>query len=154
MLRTSIAAVVLGCFHLCPLDCDASVMVVECAAIETGCMLEKYKKAIFSVSAITNAVSVAPILLLWLLLRKDMHFFFWWSCCGCYSLVLLAALPLLLVFVLLTSSLLKQRELPASVSSFHVSVLYTAMLRTSIFCCCSWLLLYTSFRLLCSGYGC
>ena len=43
MLRTSIAAVVLGCFYFCPLDCDASVMVVDCAAVETGCMLEKYK---------------------------------------------------------------------------------------------------------------
>ena len=37
MLRTSIAAVV-----FCPLDCDASVMVVDCAAVKTGCMLEKY----------------------------------------------------------------------------------------------------------------
>ena len=36
MLRTSIAAVVLGCFCFCPLDCDASVMVVDCAAVETG----------------------------------------------------------------------------------------------------------------------
>ena len=44
MFRTSIAAVVLGCFYLCPLDCDASVMVVDCAAVETGCMLEKYIK--------------------------------------------------------------------------------------------------------------
>ena len=44
MLRTSIAAVVLGCFYFCPLDCDASVMVVDCAAVETGCMLEKYIK--------------------------------------------------------------------------------------------------------------
>ena len=43
-LRTSIAAVVLGCFYFCPLDCDASVMVVDCAAVETGCMLEKYMK--------------------------------------------------------------------------------------------------------------
>ena len=42
MLRTSIAAVVLGCFYFCPLDCDASVTVVDCAAVETGCMLEKY----------------------------------------------------------------------------------------------------------------
>ena len=42
MLRTSIAAVVLGCFYFCPLDCDASVMVVDCPAVETGCMLEKY----------------------------------------------------------------------------------------------------------------
>ena len=44
MLRTSIAAVVLGCFHFCPLDCDASVVVVDCAAVETGRMLEKYIK--------------------------------------------------------------------------------------------------------------
>ena len=44
MLRTSIAAVVLGCFYFCPLECDASVMVVDCAAVETGCMLEKYMK--------------------------------------------------------------------------------------------------------------
>ena len=43
MLRTSIAAVVLGCFYFCALHCDASVMVVDCAAVETGCMLEKYK---------------------------------------------------------------------------------------------------------------
>ena len=44
MLRTSIAAVVLACFYFCPLDCDASVMVVDCAAVESGCMLEKYIK--------------------------------------------------------------------------------------------------------------
>ena len=43
MLRTSVAAVVLGCFYFCPLDCDASVMDVDCAAVETGCMLEKYE---------------------------------------------------------------------------------------------------------------
>ena len=42
MLRTSIAAVVLGCFYFCPLECDASVIGVDCAAVETGCMLEKY----------------------------------------------------------------------------------------------------------------
>ena len=41
MLGTSIAAVVLGCFYFCPLDCHASVMVVDCAAVETGRMLEK-----------------------------------------------------------------------------------------------------------------
>ena len=43
MLRTSIAAVVLGCFYFCALDCDIPVMVVDCAAVETGCMLEKFK---------------------------------------------------------------------------------------------------------------
>ena len=41
MLGPSIAAVVLDCFYFCPLDCHASVMVVDCAAVETGCMLEK-----------------------------------------------------------------------------------------------------------------
>ena len=34
--------------------------------------------------------------------------------------------------MLLTTSELKQREVPATVSSFYVSVLYTAKLRTSI----------------------
>ena len=42
MLRTSIAAV-LGFFYFCPLDCDNPVMVADYAAVETGCMLEKYK---------------------------------------------------------------------------------------------------------------
>ena len=42
MLRTSIAAVVLGCFYFCALDCAASVTVVDCAAVETGFMLKKY----------------------------------------------------------------------------------------------------------------
>ena len=44
MLGTSIAAVVLGCFYFCPLDCDASVVAVDCAAVETGCVLEKQIK--------------------------------------------------------------------------------------------------------------
>ena len=61
MLRTSIAAVVLGCFYLCPLDCDASVMVIDCAAVETGCMLEKYIKVYFSVSATTTFLCVYSI---------------------------------------------------------------------------------------------
>ena len=40
MLRTPIAAVVLDCFYFCLLNCVASVMFVDCAAVETGCMLE------------------------------------------------------------------------------------------------------------------
>ena len=65
MLRTSIAAVVLGCFYFCPLDCDASVMVVDCAAVETGCKLEKY------VTSPVLLLSFASILLLLLRLRRD-----------------------------------------------------------------------------------
>ena len=42
MLWTPIAAVVLGCFYFSPLDCDVSVMVVDCAAVDTGCMLKNY----------------------------------------------------------------------------------------------------------------
>ena len=44
MLRTSIAAVVLGSFYFSLLDCDASVIVVDGAAVEMGCLLEKYIK--------------------------------------------------------------------------------------------------------------
>ena len=44
MVGTSIAAVVLGCFYFCPSDCDASALVVDCAAVMTGCMLEKIIK--------------------------------------------------------------------------------------------------------------
>ena len=44
MLRTSIAAVILGCFYFCPLDCDNPVMFFYCVAVGTGCMLEKYLK--------------------------------------------------------------------------------------------------------------
>ena len=64
MLRTSIAAVVLGCFYFCSLDCDASVMVVDCAAVERGCMLEKYilrSTVFFSVSATTTFLCVYSI---------------------------------------------------------------------------------------------
>ena len=63
MLRTSIAAVVLGCVYFCPLDCDNPVMVVDCAAVETGRMLEKYMKyfspsplLLLSFASISNAV--------------------------------------------------------------------------------------------------
>ena len=74
MLLTSIAPVVLGCFYFCPLDCDASVMVVDCAAVETGRMLEKYMKY-FSPSPLL-LLSLASILLLLLLLRRGMHYCF------------------------------------------------------------------------------
>ena len=60
MLRRSIAAVVLGCFYFCPLDCDDSVMV-DCVAVETGCMLEKFMKYFFSVSATTTFLCVYSI---------------------------------------------------------------------------------------------
>ena len=74
MLPTSIAAVVLGCLYFCALDCDIPVMVVDCVAVETGCMLEKYMKY-FSPSPLL-LLSFASILLL-LLLKRDMHYCFW-----------------------------------------------------------------------------
>ena len=40
MLRPPIAAVILDCFYICLLNCVALVMFVDCAAVETGCMLE------------------------------------------------------------------------------------------------------------------
>ena len=71
MLRTSIAAVVLGCFYFILLHCNASVMLVGCAAVETGCMLEKYMKYFAPSPLLLH--SFASILLLLLLLRRDMH---------------------------------------------------------------------------------
>ena len=76
MLRTPIAAVFLDCFYFCPLDCDASVMVVDCAAVETGCMLEKYIKYFSPSPLLLLILSFASILLLLLLLRRDIHFCF------------------------------------------------------------------------------
>ena len=93
MLRTSIAAVVLGCFYFCPLDCDASVMVVDCAAVETGCMLEKYIKVFFSVFASTflcvYSIAVAAVEKGYAFLffgrgaAAADHFSCWLRCCCC-----------------------------------------------------------------------
>ena len=147
-------------------------MLVDCAAVETGCMLEKYitvatkyeflfifwsrccccccvplllpttsvlkprevpaTVSSFSVSATAIAVRFASILLLLLLLRRDMHFYFLVEVLLLLNIFLLAALLLLLLLVLLTTSVLKQREVPATVCSFYVFVLFTAMLLTSI----------------------
>ena len=59
MLRTSTAAVVLDCFSFCPLDCDASVMVVDCTAVETGCMLAN-TKCLHTCSATTKGDIYVP----------------------------------------------------------------------------------------------
>ena len=82
MLRTSIAAVVIGCFYFCPLDCDASLTVVDGAAVETGCMLEKYIK-----------VATKYLIIL----------FFWSRCCCCCCSCCVQLL-------LHTTSVLKRRE--------------------------------------------
>ena len=70
-------------------------MVVDCAAVETGCMLENY-------------IKVAT---------KYVHFYFLVE-------VLLLLLP--------TTSVLKQREVPATVSSFSISATTTAVSFASI----------------------
>ena len=86
MLQTCISAVVLGCFYCCPLDCDNPVMFFYCVAVGTGCMLEKYLTH-FSPSPLL-LLSVASILLLLPLLRRDIHFCF-----------LVEVLLLLIIFV-------------------------------------------------------
>ena len=96
MLRTSIAAVVLGCFYFCPLDGDASVMVVDCAAVKTGCMLEQYIPAKGCNKIRVHFYFLVEVLLL-LLLRaaaavhnisteaEVLLFLFWWlRCCCCW----------------------------------------------------------------------
>ena len=75
---------------------------------------------------------LVSILVLLLLLRRDVHFCFLVEVVLLLIIFLLAAPLLLLVLVLLTTSALKQRDVPATVSSFYVSVVHTVMLRTSI----------------------
>ena len=60
MLRMSTAAVVLGCFYFCPLDCDASVMVVDCAAVETGHAGKIHKGCTPAASATTKGDIYVP----------------------------------------------------------------------------------------------
>ena len=59
MLRTSIAGV-LGCLYFCPLDCDNPVMFVDCAAVETRCMLNKKKNCTPAASATTKRDIYVP----------------------------------------------------------------------------------------------
>ena len=69
MLRTFTPAVVLGCFYFCPLDCDASVMVDDFAAVQTGCMLQKYIPAKGCNKIRRHFFFLVEMLLLLLLLR-------------------------------------------------------------------------------------
>ena len=98
MLRASTAAVVLGCFYFCPLDCDASVMVVDLAAVKTGWMLEKFIPAKGCNKVRVHLYFLVEVLLL-LLLRtaaaahnisteaEVLLFLFWWLRCCCSSLL-------------------------------------------------------------------
>ena len=99
VLRTSIPPVVLGCFYFRPLDCDALVMVVDCAALETGCMLERYIPAKGCNKIRVHFYFLVEVLLLLLLLRaaaaghkisteaEVLLFLFWWLRCCCSSLI-------------------------------------------------------------------
>ena len=61
MLRTSIAAVVHGCFYFFSLDCEASVIVVDCAAVETGRMLDKCFETHVGCTPASNATTKGDI---------------------------------------------------------------------------------------------
>ena len=99
MLRTPIAAVVLGCFYFCPLDGDASIMVVDCACVNTGCMPEKYIPPKGCNKVRVHFYFLVEVLLLLLLLRaaaaahnisteaEVLRFLFWWLLCCCSSLI-------------------------------------------------------------------
>ena len=113
----------------------------------------KIHKVLFSVSAITNAVSVASILLLLLLLRKDMHFF-----------LLVEVLPVLFICLVGCAAaaagvcaayiISTEAERVTGYRFFLPRFIPLHCDASDVYCCCcSWLPLYTSFRLLCSGYG-
>ena len=146
MLRTSIAAVVLGCFYFCPFDCDASVMVVDCAAVETGCMLEKYVTSpLLLLSFASTAVAAV---------EKGYEFSF-----------LVEVLLLLLIIFLLgcataagacaAYNISTEAERGTGYCFFLLRFCRIHCDASDVyFCCCSWLLTVMSFRLQYSGYGC
>ena len=136
------------------IDCDASVMVVDCVAVETGCMLEKYIKY-FSPSPLL-LLSFAPVVLLLLLLRTDMHF-----CC----LVEVVLLLLIIIFLVGCAAAAGGACAAYNISTeaerrtgYCFSLLRFCRLHcdaSDVYCCCcSWLLLFLSFRLRYSGYVC
>ena len=146
MLRTSIAAVVLGCFYFCPFDCDASVMVVDCAAVETGCMLEKYVTSpLLLLSFASTAVAAV---------EKGYEFSF-----------LVEVLLLLIIFLVgcaaaaagacAAYNICTEAERGTAYCFFLLRFCPVHCDASDVYCCCcSRLLLFLSFRLRCFGYGC
>ena len=106
----------------------------------------------FSVSATTTAVSFASILLLLLLLRRDMHFYF-----------LVEVLLLLIIFLLgcvagggacATYNISTEAERGTGYCFFLLRFCPLHYDASDVYYCCSWLLLFLSFGLRYSGYGC
>ena len=128
MLRTSIAAVVLGCFYFRPLDCDIAFMVVDYAAVETGCTLEKYVTSPLLLLSFAS-VAVAAV-------EKGYAFLFSDRGAAAYNISSEAERGTGYCFLLL-------RFCPLHCDASDVYC-----------CCCSWLLLFLSFRLRYLGHGC
>ena len=104
-------------------------------------------------SATTTVVSFASMLLLLLLLRRDMHFYF-----------LVDVLLLLIVFLVgcpaaagacAAYNISTEAERGSGYCFFLLRFCPLHCEASDVYCCCcSWLLLFLSFRLRCFGYGC
>ena len=99
MLAPSIAAVVLGCFYFCPLDCDASGMVVDCAAVWKNKIKRLQRNTCSSCFFGLGDVMVGGRIASYVFI-----FIFWSRCCWCCRLLLL---------LLPTTSVPKPREMLA-----------------------------------------
>ena len=116
-------------------------MVVDCADVETGCMLEKY------VTSPLLLLSFASILLLLLLLRRDMHF--------CFFVEVLLLLIIFLVGCAAAAAgacaaynLSTEAERGTGYCFFLLRFCGLHCDASDVYCCCcSWLLLFLSFRL-------
>ena len=107
-------------------------MVVDCAAVKTGCMLEKYVTSPLLLLSFAS-IAVAAV-------EKGYAFLFLVEVLLLLLIILLAALLLLLVLVMLTTSVLKQRGTGYCFFLLHLCPLHCDA--SDVYCCCcSWLLL-------------
>ena len=129
MLGTSIAAVVLGCFYSCPSDSDASALVIDCAAVMTGCMLEKIIKSLQRNTCSSWFFGLGDVMVGGWIASYVLICIFWSRCCCCCCL-------------------------PAAAAAHNLSTEAERDGWDVYCCCCSWLLLFLSFRLRCFCSGC
>ena len=146
MLRTSIADVVNGCFDSRPLDCDIAFMVVDCAAVETVCMLEKYVTSpllLLSFASVAVAADEKGYVFLFLVELLLMLLIIFVGGCATAAAGACAA-----------SNVSTEAERGTGYSFFLSRFCPLDCVASDVYCCCChWLLLFSSSRPRYCGYS-